>query len=612
MCGIVGGCVRDMAGPRPEQLRAALAQLRHRGPDTENQHIGRDIFLGHTRLAIIDLDPRANQPMHGWDCRIVFNGEIYNYRELRGELEGHGFRFSTTSDTEVLLAAYRHYGNDCLLRLEGMFAFAIWDERDRSVFVARDRFGEKPLFYYLDNEQFLFASEIAPLRSLLGGEKLTEDREALGLYFLLSYIPAPHAPYRGMAQLESGCWLRFSAETWSLTGARYYDLREAVSTRVHQDYAEVIEVLRARLGSSVRARLTASDVPVATFLSGGIDSSIITALAAQSTADSIAAYSIGFPNEPEFDESPYAIQVAQALPNLRHRVIPVSESTLEGFVDSTLFRLGEPFADSSLIPTAYLCSQVEEKVILGGDGADELFGGYGIYPAMMMSARLPRVIKRVLRSGNHCGNPHALRNPVVRAWNLFQSHLRDSAADEYLSWREYSSREDVHTLRFGTELVNGIRSRLAFLESGGLQAIQLADFLFNLPNDMLKKVDYASMFHSLEVRLPYLDSKLVETVLSLPDVYKIRHGQRKRILRDAFAALVPRPVLRRRKQGFLLPLRRWFRAGRLHEQLHALISQQTLFDRPLLHKRLGEHARGVADNSVFLWSLLVYLRWRQI
>jgi asparagine synthase (glutamine-hydrolysing) len=612
MCGILGGVVRESCGLDAETIRAALSLLRHRGPDAEGLYLNSDVFLGHRRLSIVDLDPRANQPFHVGPLVISFNGEIYNHRELRAELERYGHRFVTRSDTEVLLTAYMQFGKECLSRLEGMFAFAIWDERERSFFLARDRFGEKPLFCYHDDRQFLFSSEIFPIRLLVGTQRLEEDRASLGLYFLFSYIPAPFAPYRKMLQIKPGCWLKFDAVKWSTIRGRYYDLGDTVRTGKVIEYTEATEILRKNLDAAVQTRFVTSDVPVATFLSGGIDSSVITILAARATTEPITAYSVTFPHDQEFDESHYAIAVAKTLPNLRHKVIRVTEDTLDQFVDATLGRLSEPLGDASLIPTAYLCSQVEEKVILGGDGADELFGGYGVYPAMIVSSHIPRIVKHALCAMGQDNNPHAIRHPLLRAWALLRRHLRGSLVDEYLSWRQYAALEDLQMLGFGDVHLSEIVSQVGIVESGRLRDIQLADFRFNLPNDMLKKVDYASMFHSLEVRLPFLDSKLVEWVLSLPDSYKIKWWRRKRILRDAFATLLPEIVLNRRKQGFLLPLRRWFRTGRLHEQLRSLIDSQTLFDPELPRKRLIEHVKGVEDNSVFLWSLLVYLRWRQV
>lgn len=612
MCGILGGITRAGVDFSHESVERALSKLRHRGPDADGIFFAKDAFLGHRRLSIVDIDRRANQPMKRGSCVISFNGEIYNHRDLRRNLEHRGHRFYTTSDTEVLLAAYMEFGAACLDKLEGMFAFAIWDERERSLFLARDRFGEKPLFYYCDNKWFLFSSELAPIRLLLPSSRLDEDRSALGLYFLFSYIPAPYTPYKNCFQLEPGCWLKMDAEQWSLTKSRYYDLRNAVSKDKSPSYSGAVEMVRENLEDAVRSRFVTSDVPVATFLSGGIDSSIISLLAARATSEPVTAYSIAFPEEPEFDESPFAASVAAVAPNLHHRIVPVTEATLESFLDDTLALLSEPFADSSLIPTAYLCAQVEEKVILGGDGADELFGGYGVYSAIGLSARLPAILKRLLLALPSPRNPHAVRHPSLRALALFLEHLDETPVDEYLGWRQYADVDDVRALNFNIDLLPNIRRDVEFVGSGYLRDVQTADFAFNMPNDMLKKVDYASMFHSLEVRLPYLETRLVETVLSFPDSYKIQGRRRKRVLRDAFSTLLPESVLNRRKQGFLLPLRRWFRKGILNEKLRRLIEEQTIFDRCLLRRRLADHAIGKMDNSVFLWSLFVFLYWREV
>ncbi len=611
MCGVLGGATRDGLVPEPREVEAALGLIAHRGPDAQGLCFGPNWFLGHRRLSIVDLDPRANQPMRRGKLLITFNGEIYNFRELRRELEQRGHAFATTSDTEVLLSAYAEYGPACLDRIEGMFAFAIFDEERRTLFLARDRFGEKPLFYFNDGRSFLFCSEVPPLEALLPASRLEEAPEAIGLYFLYSYIPAPHAPYRNMRQLEPGTWLEFDVAHWTERTGRYFDLRaEAASVQATPSYGDAVEALRHSLGQSVKLRLSASDVPVATFLSGGIDSSVITVLASQALQQPLNAYSVGFPDDPDFDESEYARAVARRLPGLRHEVIPVREQDLLGFVRDTASVLGEPFADASLIPTAFLCSRVQEKVILGGDGADEIFAGYGAYPALQASQRLPVWLKRLICALPGPANPAAVRNRRLRAFALFRQHLGAGPLEEYLSWRQYETPGFLESVGLAPGGRNDVLARLAYLQSGELRDFQVADIEFNLPNDMLKKVDYASMFHSLEVRLPYLDRSLVRSVLALPDAFKIKGTLRKRILRDAFRELLPPEVLTRGKQGFLLPLRSWFKSGKLRDDLTDLVAEQTQFDRAVIEALLAEHRIGAKDNSVFLWALYMYLMWR--
>lgn len=603
MCGILGGIDRNGATDR-NAIRAALEVMKRRGPDAQGVYELPPVFLGHRRLSIIDLDARSDQPLVAGQHVITFNGEIYNYRAIRKDLEGCGISFRTESDTEVALAAYRHEGLQCLQRFEGMFAFAIWDSVSETLTLVRDRFGEKPLVYFQDHDRFLFASEVAPLEMLAGREHLEVDQDAISLYFQLSYIPAPMAPYRGMRQLEPGTWLQIHVRTWSITTGRYYELRPRPQSISLQDAADE---LQQRLDVAVRQRMLASDVPVATFLSGGVDSSIISALAAKNSANGVRAYSIGFPEDPAFDESPFARMVAQKYPQIDHTVVDVTERQLLDFTDQTLSALGEPYADSSLIPTAFLCAHVEEKVILGGDGADEIFAGYGVYDAMRTSARLPRWVKQLAKRLPVHAHPHSIRNPRLRAAALFLGHLRTTTIDEYLSWRSYMNSEEVQQLG----IIRGVDPQSVIGEGSmdTLAELLALDMRFNLPNDMLKKVDLASMQHGLEVRLPYLDSRLVSFALSLPEDLLLRGRTRKHVLKYAFRRHLPNEIFTRRKQGFLLPVRRWFSTGQLGSNLLDLSHASNALDRRQIGRLLREHQEGRFDHSVALWSCYAYLKW---
>jgi asparagine synthase (glutamine-hydrolysing) len=609
MCGILGAVGLSADRIDDSTLVDALDLIRHRGPDAGAIWRSGIVCLGHRRLAIVDLDARAGQPMARGNLVFAFNGEIYNFRELRRELEGLGHRFVTASDTEVLAAAWQQWGRDCLPRLEGMFAFAVWDCVARKLTLARDRYGEKPLFWLSRPDGIMFASEVPPLVCLCRGD-LDEDSAAIGLYFLFSYIPAPAGPFRDLHQLEPGTWLEWSADG-TRVGGRYYSVVESVAaTRTTRDYAQACEELRGQLTGAVRLRIETADVPVATLLSGGIDSSIITTLAAGVSDKPLTAYSLGFPDDPEFDESDHARAVAARLPTIVHRVVPASQEQILDFADSVFGRLGEPFADASLLPTAFLCANIEEKVALGGDAADELFAGYGTYPAIVRGAALPGALRRLLTAIPSHRNPHAIANPRLRAAALFHRHLRNDPVDSYLSWRTYADPATLAGLDVDVSARAAVRERLGAAGSGRLRDIQEIDLAFNLPNDMLKKVDYAAMYSSIEVRLPFLDSDLVHWALALPDEFRMLGGIRKRILRDTFAADLPQQVLTRRKMGFLLPIRRWFRDGQLRDELEALLVPQTRFDRAAAGGILARHANGVTDDSVLLWALYVYLRWR--
>ncbi len=603
MCGIIGGAHRHTRLAH-ERISNALSSLRHRGPDAEGIYEHDNLFLGHRRLSIIDLDLRANQPMRVGPLVISFNGEIYNYRQVRADLQKLGFSFTTESDTEVIAVAFQHEGLRCLERFEGMFAFAIWNETTRVLSLARDRFGEKPLLYYYDNERFYFASEMQALECLIGRNNLTVDDDAIRLYFQFTYIPAPRTPYRNMQQLLPGSWLELDTKNWNLGTGTYYALKPQPSSISKK---KAIAELRTRLTDSVKLRLAAADVPVATFLSGGIDSSIITALAAQYSPGGVRAYSIGFPEDHGFDEAPYARMVAARYPQIRHTVIDTTENTLLDFIEKTISRLAEPYADASIIPTAFLCSKVEEKVILGGDGADEIFAGYGVYAAMRASQRIPSPLKSLLRAIPAPGNPAAIRNPKLRALALFRSHLGTTELDEYLSWRSYCSAADLKALSLkGNDIANVL---LGNPNLSSLSDLLAFDIQWNLPNDMLKKVDLASMQHSIELRAPFLDRGLVEFALSLPEDFLIHGKERKHILRETFRDLVPEPILTRRKQGFLMPIRRWFKDGTLRQQLIDMLDNRCPLDKVAVNRFLSEHRAGTHDHSALLWSCYVFLKW---
>jgi asparagine synthase (glutamine-hydrolysing) len=611
MCGILGATGGRAVAASEADFLDALDLIRHRGPDGGSVWGEPGVRLGHRRLAIVDLAQRADQPMRQGRQSIVFNGEIYNYRELRTELSALGYAFSTSSDTEVLLQAWKHWGPNCLTRLEGMFAFALWDGEQNKLYLARDRFGEKPLFVHESSDGIAFASEMPPLIRLAGGA-LRENKAATGLFFLYSYIPAPYGALQGVSQPEPGCWMEWSAQS-GVRHHRYYSLQSAIALSAAQPqpaYEDAVRTLKTLLRDAVHQRVETADVPVASLLSGGIDSSIVTILAAQASSQPLSVYSLGFPEDPGFDETNFAKAVTATLPNVRHHIVEATEDIVLRFAGEVLDRVGEPYADASILPTSLLCSQIKEKVALGGDAADEIFAGYGTYPAIVAGARLPGAVRGLLGLLPRHPNPPAIRNPHLRAAALFHRHLRATPLQSYLSWRSYADLDVLAALGIDTSAVAGFTATLDRSASASLRDVQALDLAFNLPNDMLKKVDHAAMFHGLEVRLPFLDSKIVHWALGLPNDYRLTGRTRKRILRDAFADVLPEMVLTRGKMGFLLPIRRWFREGRLRDELDVMLSAQTALDLKAARYVLNEHAAGKADNSVLLWSIYVYLRWQ--
>jgi asparagine synthase (glutamine-hydrolysing) len=604
MCGIFGGIARHKF-PEKRQIFSALEKLSHRGPDASGVEIKPPVFLSHRRLSIIDVDSRSNQPMKVGPLIICFNGEIYNFKTLRNQLELRGVDFKTQSDTEVIAQLFLLDGVECLNQFEGMFAFAIWDERTSKLTLARDKFGEKPVYYFQDKSNFCFASEIPAIESLIGMDTLKVDTEAINQYFQLTYIPAPKSPYLNMFQIMPGSFLQFDLSSWKAQIFNYY--KPQINIR-NWSKNEAIESLQYLLSNSVSLRATTADVPVATFLSGGVDSSIVTALASNAISGGVRAYSIGFPEEPSFDESPYARMVAKHLPGIKHEVVGVTESQLLDFTFKSLNKLGEPYADSSLIPTAYLCSQIDEKVVLGGDAADELFAGYGVYSAMRMSNRIPDSVKSLLLRIPKHTNPSSIRQPQLRALALFHNHLRISPIEEYISWRSYSNQKNLKKI--------GLTGSMKIIEDvekfklDSLAEILKEDIRFNLPNDMLKKVDLASMQFSKEVRLPFLDSALVEFALSLPENFLIGSGERKHLLRAAYRGSLPEEIFNRRKQGFLLPVRDWFKKGVIRDHLMDIARHSSDLDFSGIEGLMLEHSSGDFDHSSLLWSVLVYLVWK--
>lgn len=612
MCGILGSAGEIAALTSDTDFSDALDLIRHRGPDSGSVWSEAGIRLGHRRLAIVDLAERAAQPMRHREFAIVFNGEIYNFRELRAQLEALGHIFTTSSDTEVLLHAWRHWGSGCLTRIEGMFAFALWDSAQKKLFLARDRYGEKPLFVHESRQGIAFASEMPPLIRLAGGS-LRESSVATGLFFQYSYIPAPYGAFEGVCQLEPGCWMEWDVQS-GLRRHCYYSLQAEIAecvARPQPSYAEACLTLKSMLRDAVRKRVETAEVPVASLLSGGIDSSIVTILAAQAqaSAEPMSVYSLSFPEDPDFDEIDYAKAVTETLPNVKHHIVEATEDSILHFAGEVLDRLGEPYADASILPTSLLCSRIEEKVALGGDAADELFAGYGTYPAILAGTLLPSLARKLLCIIPRHTNPVSIRNTRLRAAMLFHRHLRPTPLQSYLSWRSYSDANLLRSLGVGSPASPEFEVMLERCGARSLRDIQALDLCFNLPNDMLKKVDYAGMYHGLEVRLPFLDSKLVHWALGLPDEYRLKGQERKRILRDSFADVLPTKVLTRGKMGFLLPIRSWFRNGRLREELEALLDNQSVLSREVARSILDEHATGRFDHSVLLWSLYVYLKW---
>jgi asparagine synthase (glutamine-hydrolysing) len=607
VCGIAGVASRSGAAD-PERLRAMSATLIHRGPDSDGQLVDGPVGLAARRLSIIDLEG-GDQPIANEDdtVHVVQNGEIYNYRELRAGLELAGHRFKTRSDTEVLVHLYEEHGETFAERLRGMFAVAIWDAKQRRLLLARDAFGIKPLYYRETAEGLEFASE---LRALPRGGI---DFDALEAFLAFNSIPGPYSIFRDVRKLPPGHLLVWENGAARIT--RYARPAPVAAERVRrEDEDELAEELRARLRDSVRAHLIA-DVPVGVLLSGGVDSSVLAALAAQESSEAVHTFSIGF-EERSFDELDDARAVARLYGTQHEELVlrPDAALLLPALADA----FDEPFADSSALPT-YLVSELASahvKVALSGEGGDELFGGYYTYAADLLALRIGRLaslarplVERLPSSSRKASFDYKAKR-FVRGAGL-------PPLERHHSWKEIFSpdaRAELLGRRSSFDPVELLRARYPETEGSELLArLQDVDLGVYLVDDLLVKTDRASMAHSLEARVPYLDPLVAGLALALPTRLKVSGLRKKRLLRKAAAPLLPRRIVYGRKRGFSIPAAAWLR-GELQPFAREVLSAETLrrqaFFRPEPVRRLlDRHVAGEEDLSRQIWGLLAFTLW---
>jgi len=609
MCGICG--IVSASGPAdPERLAQMSAKLVHRGPDSDGTFLDGPVGLAARRLAIIDL-AGGDQPIANEDgtVTVVQNGELYNYPELRMELERAGHRFRTNSDTEVLVHLYEQEGEAFAQRLRGMFAVALWDATRRRLVLARDRYGIKPLYYRAEGGGLEFASE---LRSLPRGEI---DLDALEAFLAFNSIPAPLTIFREARKLPPGHVLVWEDGQTRLE--RYARPAPVPASELREDdEAELVEELRGRLRDSVRAHLLA-DVPVGVLLSGGIDSSVLAALAAQETGEPVRTFSIGF-EERSFDELSDARLVAERY-GTRHRELvlrPDAALLLPALADA----FDEPFADSSALPT-YLVSQLaaeDVKVALSGEGGDELFGGYYTYVADLLAERVGGlagiarpVVERLPSSSARASFDYKAKRFVRGA------HL--PPLERHHAWKEIFSpdaRAELTGRRHDFDPVDLYRERFAETEGAELLArLQDVDLGIYLVDDLLVKTDRASMAHSLEARVPFLDPAVTSFAFSLPAKHRVNGFRKKVLLRKAVAPLVPGQIVRGKKRGFSIPAAAWLR-GDLEPFARETLSAETVgrqgyFDPLAVERVIDRHVRGEEDLSRQLWGLLAFTLWHE-
>lgn len=632
MCGIAGICQLDASPLTPEAgqwVKAMTDRMSHRGPDGEGQWSAGPVCLGHRRLSIIDLSG-GGQPMHSADGQltVTFNGEIYNYAELKKELAELGGRFQTNSDTEVILEGYRIWGPDCLARFDGMFAFALWDNECRRLFCARDRFGKKPFFYTVQQGRLYFSSELTGLEQLKH-LSLTIDPRAVMRYLAYEYVPTPQCMYAEVQSLPPAHLLLL--ENGDLRTSRYWDM-PVPNENDQRDDATMCEELQFLLSRAVRRRMV-SDVPLGVFLSGGIDSSIVAGLMARQSPVPIKTFSIGF-TEASYDESRYARIVAKAFGTDHHeRVLSAEEcaDTLPGIISS----MDVPMADASVAPTWLLSGVTREKVTvaLGGDGADELWAGYEHYigfkvaqwynaaPTALRKGVIEPLARRLPSSAGYI-NPRLavatfLRAAHAPAWQRVQTMLTAFTPDMQEAILADGFKSQAPGFLAQEELFAPTRQQYEHWQpQNAAEPLARAFHVYVrqfMLDDILVKVDRCSMLHSLEVRAPFLDKDVAEFAARLPVSRKLHGFKRKWLLKKAFADLLPQEILHRNKRGFQIPVAQWLR-GRMRPLMEDLLGEdalkaQGIFNPQAIRSLMDEHVSGKADLRKPLWTLLVFQLW---
>ncbi len=628
MCGITGMFAFNLVGKfNKVQINNATMALQKRGPDFQDTYIDEWVGLGHRRLSIIDTTAVANQPM--WDeskrfC-IVFNGEIFNFADLRKDLESKGVTFFSHGDTEVLLKLYIYEKENCLNKLNGFFSVCIYDKVEQTFFLARDRYGIKPLLYLFDEDKFLFASEMKSI--LQYGIEKSLDYSSLYTYLQLNYIPAPDTIFNHVKKLLPGHYMRISRQKMDIQSYYQipYDHDQAIHNNVTYDNAK--QRVKQLLEESVQRRLVA-DVPLGAFLSGGIDSSIVTGLASRHKPD-LHTFSIGFKDEKFFDETTYARLVAKHF-KTNHTVFSLTNQDLYQHLNAILDYMDEPFADSSAI-AVYILSKETRKhatVALSGDGADEMLAGYNKHAAFnrIINSGLK---ENLVTSLNPLWKllPKSRNSPIankVRQFSRFSEGMKLSSKDRYWRWAGYASKEEtllmLHPdLRINMWLKDYFPRRKTILQSlpenENINDILYLDMNLVLPNDMLTKVDLMSMANGLEVRVPFLDYEFVNYIFGLPSEFKIKGSLRKRILKDSFKDMLPKQLYHRPKKGFEVPLLKWFRNEMkslitddlLSEQF---IKEQQVFDYSEIDKLKRQlFSSNPQDIHARIWGLIVFQWW---
>ena len=647
MCGICGEINFNKEGVKAETIQRMNKVLAHRGPDDEGMVFlrgnkifeakkpfqnypnenGFEVGLGHRRLAIIDLSSAAHQPMCNEDGSIwmVYNGEIYNFQDLRKGLKDKGHLFKSNSDTEVILHGYEEWGIKCLDHFRGMFAFALWDNNQKHLFMARDRLGKKPLVYFNKEGYFAFASEIKALLQVPTFERKV-DVNALHYYLTYQYVPSPYSIFQGIKKLPPAHYLLYDV-SGNLKIDRYWELNFSPNPNALKNPFELSECIRTGLEESVKLRLV-SDVPLGAFLSGGLDSSIIVGIMAKLSGKSVKTFSIGF-EEKEFDEVSYARVVSQHFSTEHHEFI-VKPNAIE-ILPKLIWYYNEPFADSSAIPTYYVANMTKDyvKVVLTGDAGDENFAGYPRYLRSKWVAwftKFPEKVRKDVTSSflKMFSSLHFKEGKLNRLADFIKMLSSDQAKNYFEQIKIFNKKEkeDIYTEDFAKNLEG--RDPLDFLldkyheaeKNNLLDRLLYLDIHTYLPEDLLVKTDIATMANSLEARVPFLDHVFMEFAAGIPSRLKLRGFTTKWILKEVFSDLLPKSILGRKKMGFGVPVSRWFRNELKDYLFEILLDSQALnrgyFKREGIERLLDDHIELRYDHSARIWALLFLELWFRV
>lgn len=622
MCAIAGiiSLNGTVISDKHSELKTMIDSMSLRGPDGVGLYVDDFVGIAHRRLSIIDVK-NGDQPIiiDDGNIIIVYNGEVYNFHEIRSELEREGATFMTNSDTEVIAVAYKYYGLEKTLSLlQGMFAFSIYDKKRQTVFIVRDYYGVKPLYYYIDSNTLYFASELKAFAPSLKTHSI--NKKALNMFLTLSYIPAPETIYQGINKLEPGHYMTITQDG-NIEKKCFFKVTDGITGEKYEDYEKSKKQLRERVFKAVEKRLVA-DVPVGTFLSGGIDSSIVTSVMSKLSDKPVKTFSIGF-DEKDYDESDRAELVAKQVGAEHHKYILHYDDVLKT-LDEIINYYDEPYGDSSAIPAYYVAKQASEevKVVLTGDCADELFGGYEKYLVdyyVKRYKKVPGLIRSMFegvvkmlpvnRYTNHLLRKigKVVRSSKLSGFDLYYSMLSigftDNERKQLLKTEQYEDIKQSYRDDF-----DALNKNLTFL-----QKEQLMDMGKMLEGQMFPKVDRACMHCSLENRAPFLDMDIVKLALNIPDNFKIYGRDKKRILKETFKDLLPEETVGFSKKGFDVPVDYWFR-NELKNELEGMLSKDTierqgLFNYSMIDRLLKEHMSKKKNNKELLWNLFVFQKW---